>query len=144
AVTRIAHGALELAGEIVGEHLMVLPSELEHLVVQDGQPFAEHRRAAVHQRRYLAVKGNDVEPAGAADLACALVELAVVDLEPLGEAGGAAHDLALRTEIERYRGVAALRRQLRGSEERESQETPERGSNRGAYGCFHLYSPANG
>ena len=40
--TRVGHLALALAGEVVDEHLVVLPGELKDFVLEDGQAFAEH------------------------------------------------------------------------------------------------------
>ena len=96
ALARIAHLALELAGEVVDEDLVLLPGELEDFVVEDGQALAEHGRASIDQAGHLPGERNDVEPRGAADPSGALVELAVAEFEALREADLAAHDLARR------------------------------------------------
>ena len=106
AVARIAHLALELAGEIVDEHLVFLPSQLEHFTLEDGQALAEHGGTEIGQSRHFPIERNLVEPGRPADASGALVEPVVMDLEPLGEADFAARNLVDNIETQR-RGFAA-------------------------------------
>src|SRR5882724_4426478 len=85
---------------------MILPGELIDLVVEDGEPLAEHRGAEIGQRAHPSVERDHVDARGAGDTPGAFVELAVADLQALREAELAALDLARDLEPQR-RGLAA-------------------------------------
>src|ERR1043165_9134796 len=120
AFARVLHRALELAGEVVDEHVVLGPGELEQLAVHDGQALAEIARPIVAQLRHLAVGCDGVEAGVIAHRAGALVELAVVPFEPLREADLAAHDLVGHLEAQRG-GAPALGR-VCGSRQRDECE----------------------
>src|SRR5437588_6403390 len=73
AVTRISHLALEPSGNVIDEDLVVLPSELDEFVIDDGKSLAEDGGAQVGQGLDLSGKRNGVEPRRAADFSGAPV-----------------------------------------------------------------------
>jgi hypothetical protein len=87
---------------------MVLPGELEHLVVENRETLAEHGCAEICERLDLSGQGDCVEPRRPFDPSGAFVELPVAEFEALGEADFAAHDLAGDLEPHRRRLVAGL------------------------------------
>ena len=76
---------------------MLLPAELENLVVEDRQPFAEEAPAEIGEHRDLAGLGIDGrQPRRIADQAGAFEQLVAADFEALGETQDVAPHLRLR------------------------------------------------
>src|SRR5262249_23286688 len=101
ALARILHRADELAVEVVDEHLVLGPGELENLIVQDREAFAKDLGALVEQARLFSGGRKEGEAGTPADRAGAFIEFAVAPLESLREADIVANDLAGDFEAQR-------------------------------------------
>jgi len=81
---------------------VLLPAELENLIVQDGQSFAEKRPAEIRQHGHVSASINRGEARVPGDGARALEQFAAMRLETLGEAEDIAPYFGLDLEAHRH------------------------------------------